>query len=138
MFIFHSRSGECGWCGRRWVEPRLLPCLHSVCTPCLNTLLTPAQEAPGGDENESSCVVRRASSYSNIVNPISSNRVLKNSTDQPSSPSSPPVEIRNDPPLPEGCSDPPQPVIGKNKNQKNIWHVCLLVNIFFYLSINLF
>ncbi|XP_063608316.1 E3 ubiquitin-protein ligase TRIM45-like [Penaeus indicus] len=28
---------ECGACGRRWVEPRLLPCLHTVCTPCLHS-----------------------------------------------------------------------------------------------------
>ncbi|CAL4130302.1 unnamed protein product, partial [Meganyctiphanes norvegica] len=29
-------SGTCGGCGRRWVEPRLLPCLHTLCTPCLH------------------------------------------------------------------------------------------------------
>ncbi|MPC40716.1 hypothetical protein E2C01_034280 [Portunus trituberculatus] len=31
---------ECGACGRRWVEPRLLPCLHTLCTPCLHTRAT--------------------------------------------------------------------------------------------------
>ncbi|KAK4302597.1 hypothetical protein Pmani_025320 [Petrolisthes manimaculis] len=31
---------ECGACGRRWVEPRLLPCLHTVCTPCLHARAT--------------------------------------------------------------------------------------------------
>ena len=31
---------ECGTCGRRWVEPRLLPCLHTLCTPCLHTRAT--------------------------------------------------------------------------------------------------
>ncbi|XP_050707731.1 uncharacterized protein LOC126992944 [Eriocheir sinensis] len=31
---------ECGACGRRWVEPRLLPCLHTICTPCLHARAT--------------------------------------------------------------------------------------------------
>ncbi|XP_064079077.1 uncharacterized protein LOC135196299 [Macrobrachium nipponense] len=31
-----KKMSECGACGRRWVEPRLLPCLHTVCTPCLH------------------------------------------------------------------------------------------------------
>ncbi|XP_076065926.1 uncharacterized protein LOC143039582 [Oratosquilla oratoria] len=30
-----SGGSTCGCCGERFVEPRLLPCLHTFCTPCL-------------------------------------------------------------------------------------------------------
>nr|XP_045582063.1 mucin-4-like [Procambarus clarkii] len=35
-----KRMSECGACGRGWVEPRLLPCLHTICTPCLHARAT--------------------------------------------------------------------------------------------------
>lgn len=52
------RMSECGACGRRWVEPRLLPCLHTVCTPCLHTraaLIAPTAAATATTRTASSC-----------------------------------------------------------------------------------
>ncbi|XP_069949972.1 uncharacterized protein [Cherax quadricarinatus] len=41
-----KRMSECGACGRGWVEPRLLPCLHTICTPCLHARATQVSPTP--------------------------------------------------------------------------------------------
>ncbi|XP_063243306.1 E3 ubiquitin-protein ligase TRIM45 [Bacillus rossius redtenbacheri] len=34
----HQTQFSCPRCARRFVEPRVLPCLHTLCTPCLHRL----------------------------------------------------------------------------------------------------
>ncbi|KAM9020465.1 E3 ubiquitin-protein ligase TRIM45 [Ara ararauna] len=38
-----SSGQRCPVCGEPWVSPRLLPCLHSLCSPCLRRLGTLAE-----------------------------------------------------------------------------------------------
>ncbi|XP_042206465.1 uncharacterized protein LOC121855541 isoform X2 [Homarus americanus] len=62
-----KRMSECGACGRRWVEPRLLPCLHTVCTPCLHARATHITPTPSNPAQNGSSTYPSATDKSQIT-----------------------------------------------------------------------
>lgn len=36
----HDADFQCPRCGQRMEEPRLLPCLHPICSPCIYELMS--------------------------------------------------------------------------------------------------